>query len=222
MQIDSTSATRLLPKQTISLRLIVIGSANQKLQLIIWALLTAGINGLGKTRSKLQLQDVWLQQPNNLPRLIYQPPEIKFFPQPQQLPIMAMPPRVTLQFISTYRQDNEAFTVDTLSIPKIFKSIYGRVSSLQYFYTDKILVADFKHLKELAYNLKVLNNQLQNHAESRYSTKQQKKIDASGVIGSLELDLQGMETLWPYLYLGQWLNVGKNASMGFGRYTLFV
>jgi len=221
IRVENLTSMLLFPKQIVSIRLIVIGTANQKLQLIIWALLKAGINGLGKNRSKLQLQEVWLHHPNALPRLIYQPPEIKAFPLPELLPIIAMPQQVTLRFISPYKQSGKTSN-EGLDIPAFLMAIVRRVSLLQYFYTDKQLDADFKQLKVLVHALKVSNNQLVGQEQSRYSAKHRKMLDASGVLGSLELDLQGMEALWPYLYLGQWLNVGKNASMGFGCYQLLL
>jgi hypothetical protein len=162
---------------------------------------------------------VWLHHPNTLPHLIYQPPEIKAFLPPELLPVMAMPQRVILRFITPYKQSGKTSN-EGLAIPAFLMAIVRRVSLLQYFYTDKQLDADFKHLKTLAHGLKVANNQLIGQPQSRYSAKHRTMLDASGVLGSLELDLQGMEALWPYLYLGQWLNVGKNASMGFGRYAL--
>jgi CRISPR/Cas system endoribonuclease Cas6 (RAMP superfamily) len=57
-------------------------------------------------------------------------------------------------------------------------------------------------------------------AGSRYSATHGKSLDTGGWMGHLELDIQGLDELWPYLWLGQWLNVGKNASMGFGRYSV--
>ena len=46
------------------------------------------------------------------------------------------------------------------------------------------------------------------------------RVDTGGLIGHLDLALDGIAGLWPYLHLGQWLGVGKNASMGFGCYEL--
>jgi CRISPR/Cas system endoribonuclease Cas6 (RAMP superfamily) len=28
--------------------------------------------------------------------------------------------------------------------------------------------------------------------------------------------------LWPWLWLGQWLHIGKNATMGMGGYTMDI
>jgi CRISPR/Cas system endoribonuclease Cas6 (RAMP superfamily) len=39
-------------------------------------------------------------------------------------------------------------------------------------------------------------------------------------MGNVDIDLSQHQELWAYLYLGQWLGVGKNASMGFGQYRL--
>ena len=44
-----------------------------------------------------------------------------------------------------------------------------------------------------------------------------------GVLGRWTLhayDPATLATLWHWLWLGQWLHVGKNATMGMGAYTL--
>ena len=60
------------------------------------------------------------------------------------------------------------------------------------------------------------------HDWTRYSSRQQQEMTLGGVIGDwvLEADSAVLESLWPWLWLGQWLHVGKNATMGMGAYTL--
>ena len=43
-----------------------------------------------------------------------------------------------------------------------------------------------------------------------------------GVVGQwhLHTNADTLEQLWPWLWLGQWLHVGKNASFGLGGYRL--
>ncbi len=41
-----------------------------------------------------------------------------------------------------------------------------------------------------------------------------------GLLGSMTMNLERIESLWPYLYLGQWLHAGKGTNMGLGRYRL--
>jgi CRISPR/Cas system endoribonuclease Cas6 (RAMP superfamily) len=44
-------------------------------------------------------------------------------------------------------------------------------------------------------------------------------MQLGGVIG--EWTLEGdLAPFWPYLHLGQWLHVGKNATFGLGHYQL--
>lgn len=57
----------------------------------------------------------------------------------------------------------------------------------------------------------------------RYSSRQQQRMALGGVLGDWTLqmdDAATLEMLWPWLWLGQWLHVGKNATMGMGGYTL--
>ena len=54
---------------------------------------------------------------------------------------------------------------------------------------------------------------------TRFSSRQQQKMTLGGVIG--EWTLSGTLTPFlPFLRLGEWLHVGKEASFGLGRYTI--
>ena len=57
---------------------------------------------------------------------------------------------------------------------------------------------------------------------TRYSSRQQQEMTLGGVLGTWTLhgSTETLAALWPWLWLGQWLHVGKNASMGMGGYTL--
>lgn len=54
---------------------------------------------------------------------------------------------------------------------------------------------------------------------SRYSNRQKQKMNLDGLMGSIQLD-KVSESLFYYLYLGQWLHVGKGCVFGLGQYTL--
>ena len=63
-------------------------------------------------------------------------------------------------------------------------------------------------------------SQLRWHDWTRYSSRQQQEMTLGGVIGAWELSGPATTVLWPWLWLGQWLHLGKNATMGMGRYDL--
>lgn len=54
---------------------------------------------------------------------------------------------------------------------------------------------------------------------SRYSNRQKQKMNLDGLMGSVHLN-NVSERLFYYLYLGQWLHVGKGCVFGLGQYTL--
>lgn len=60
------------------------------------------------------------------------------------------------------------------------------------------------------------------HDWTRYSSRQRQEMTLGGVIGRWRLqgDTDTLAALWPWLWLGQWLHAGKNASMGLGGYRL--
>ena len=59
---------------------------------------------------------------------------------------------------------------------------------------------------------------------TRYSSRQQQEMTLGGVLGrwTLHGSAPALAALWPWLWLGQWLHGGKNATMGLGAYNLEV
>jgi len=57
---------------------------------------------------------------------------------------------------------------------------------------------------------------------TRYSSRQQQEMTLGGVLGNWTLrgSTQQISSLWPWFWLGQWLHVGKNATMGLGGYKI--
>ncbi len=54
---------------------------------------------------------------------------------------------------------------------------------------------------------------------TRFSRRQQREMTLGGVVGEWTL-IGDLAELLPWFWLGQWLHVGKNATMGMGRYAL--
>lgn len=60
------------------------------------------------------------------------------------------------------------------------------------------------------------------HDWTRYSSRQQQAMTLGGVQGrwTLSGSTANLALVWPWLWLGQWLHVGKETMMGMGGYTL--
>jgi hypothetical protein len=58
---------------------------------------------------------------------------------------------------------------------------------------------------------------------TRYSSRQKQEMTLGGLLGQWTLhgSTDAIAQIWPWLWLGQWLHVGKNATMGLGAYTLY-
>ncbi|MDN5850412.1 MAG: CRISPR system precrRNA processing endoribonuclease RAMP protein Cas6 [Nitrococcus sp.] len=64
--------------------------------------------------------------------------------------------------------------------------------------------------------------QLEWQEASSYSARQQQEIPLGGIRGEILLGGSGLRRLWPWLWIGQWVHVGKMADRGHGRYELLA
>jgi hypothetical protein len=132
------------------------------------------------------------------------------------------PPAIRVQLESPLRlrHENNYVSAERFEFAELFRNILRRVSFLTYFHTERPLETDFAGLVRRAREVGIGNTDLRWRDWTRYSTRQQEKLQMGGLVGEFSVRLDGLEDLWPYLWLGQWVHAGKGATMGLGRYRI--
>jgi hypothetical protein len=222
-RLDATWPETIHSGQLPSVGMVLVGAANERLPLVIQALAAAGQGGLGAERARLLLQDVVQHLPGqSLPQLVATEGRILDAHPPTPPPTPAMPALVRMLFLSPYKPSGRAANPDGLDAALLLMAVVRRISLLQYFYTGRKLEAPFGALKTASEQARVVDHQLRRQSASRFSARHGSRIDTGGLVGHIDLAMDNIEPLWPYLHLGQWLNLGKNASMGYGAYRLYA
>ncbi len=208
---------KIPPGASFSATLILVGRANERLPAIIRAMAHVGMYGLGKKRSTFRLIEVMQTGPNPLDRLIMTNQAIIADGIAGSPSIPPAPERIRFTFLTPYLLPSNTKIEEGLNLTKFLMQIIRRISSLHEPYTGIALEADYKRLRTLAENPSVVESDITVDLAYRYFKDKSKCL---AVRGSLLLELEHQDDLWPWIYLGQWLNVGKQASKGFGHYTL--
>jgi hypothetical protein len=205
--------------EQLTVSLVMVGQANHKITEIIRAMYHAGAAGLGKQRQRCQLQTVKQTGPNNSATTVMEKAQILANSEPMTPAIPSLPDTLRLTLITPYKPPGKHH-MSQFELGHFLMAMIRRISLLQYFYTGKRLQADFSALKKRTERVQLQGSHLQWERHQRYSARHGEAIDVSGWLGTIELDARQLQDIWPYLWLGQWLSVGKNASMGFGLYQL--
>ena len=205
---------------------VLIGRAVEQLPLISFALQRALAGGLGPERARATLERIEWQSGDD---------EASFVPvwQTGDAAIAAHDPRpapptirngartlhLNLHTPLRLQHQGQPIRPPALTPRKLVADLLRRVTLLAEFHADHPdLVSDASALVRQAETL-AHRHELHWHDWSRYSSRQQREMTLGGAIG--EWTLQGdLDPLLPWLWLGQWLHVGKNATFGMGHYTL--
>ncbi len=205
------------------LGLVLFGRGNQYLPYLVHALQQAGEEGLGSARTPFHLDQVWQQtgSPDSW-EWVYRPGDA-LRAQPPQVPMPPeMPQKVRLHLETPLRikRDGHFVGPDNFDLRDLFGSLLRRISMLTYFHTDTPLKTDFAGLMTAARRVPRPSTALRWQDWTRYSSRQGTTMEMGGLLGTVDLDMTGMEPFWPYLWLGQWTHAGKGTSMGLGRYAI--
>lgn len=203
---------RLAPGQPILLELTLIGRGNDAASMVFDAFAEAANTGLGKSRGRAELIRVgMLSAPSDLVGAAGNHSEIPDAPEFVEVRLTS-----PMRIVRDHRVVGpEAFRAEHLLI-----TLVHRIANLVTLHTEEEWRPDFARLKELAKRALVRDQRLTFLDLMRWSSKQQKETPIGGLVGSLVLDMRGMEPLWPYLWLGQQVHAGKGTVMGLGAIRL--
>lgn len=105
-----------------------------------------------------------------------------------------------------------------LTAHDLLMALVRRVAAFALLHLDTRLPIDFTTLAQRARAIRGVTHWQAQHWQ-RYSSRQRRAMPVAGVTGQWRLH-GDLAPFWPYLYLGQWLHVGKKCSFGLGRYHL--
>jgi hypothetical protein len=208
----------------VELGLVTVGHGDHYLPYMIHALDQAGQRGIGRDRVPLELCEVLQDEfpGDGAAGIVYRPGETlnRRGPQPPPLPPVPASVHLTIETPLRQRRDEHYLTPASFRARDLFANLLRRVSSLAYFHTGREILADYRALLDAVTDERLIDKDLRWQEWTRYSSRQQQRMQMGGLLGTLTLNMEGIEGLWPYLYLGQWLHAGKGTSMGLGRYVL--
>ena len=228
---------------TLQFCIVLIGRAIDQLPLISFALQRALQTGIGRERANGELIEIAWQDTSNPapaadpadPANPADPPQYTFTPiwlagnaaiAPHAPRINMTPPlhsteAITLQLHTPMRLQHQGSPVQAhqLTPRKLVADLLRRITLLAEFHADQHDL--IPNAPDLVRHAEALEHHpsLRWQDWSRYSSRQQQRMTLGGALG--EWQLRGeLSPLLPWLQLGQWLHVGKNATMGMGHYTL--
>jgi hypothetical protein len=209
--------------ENLSFAMVLVGRALDQLPLIVYALQRAFGRGIGTQRAAGDLHDIVHEDADGGPASVWEPDAGRVLAHAPQLALPAFEPlrEVRLAIDTPLRlQDNSRpLHGRDLSPRRLVTALVRRAALLFEFHAGRPGLgagagALARHAETLADE-----RDLVWHDWTRYSSRQQQAMTLGGVLGTWSLR-GDLAPVLPWLWLGQWLHVGKNATMGMGAYRL--
>lgn len=207
--------------ETLQFNFVIAGRACQQLPFIVLAWQRAFQQGIGKGDGAATLTLIeQLTAQEAVPIYSLAQPILEAHQTELTLPAIADISTVTLNIATPLRlQDNGKPLGPELLKPRDFLiGLVRRIALISEFHTGHVLPLDFAALVQHAETVSD-TKELRWLDWTRYSNRQQQKMSLGGVVGRWKLSGE-LALFLPFLYLGQWLHVGKNATFGLGKYQL--
>lgn len=206
------------PGEILEFSIVLVGKALEQLALVTYAWQRAFAREVG--HGKAQLANIYLEIPDGKQQ-IYDKAKRTIIEHSKHLEIDIRPiTSAKLSFMTPLRlQDNgHALSASKLTVRRFMMALIRRIALLSEFHMDSPIETDFHALSLQAEQIRD-TRELTWRDWTRYSSRQRQTMQLGGVMGTWILT--GIsETYLPYLNLGQWLHVGKNATFGLGQYKM--
>jgi hypothetical protein len=208
----------------LSFHLVLVGRALDQLPLIAYALQRAFARGIGRRGARGQIEDIVIERPGAAAQPLWDEERARLRPHEQTLAVPPLPNigAVTLNVVTPLRLQNQGHAVppDRLRPRILFTALLRRASLLLELHAAALpgVAQEAAHLAALAECL-TDQRRLEWKDWTRFSNRQQREMTLGGVLGEWRL-AGDLAELLPWFWLGQWLHVGKNATMGMGMYAL--
>ncbi len=222
---------KLLPQDRLSFNIVLIGRALNHLPLIARAMTRALEEGIGKSRAQGVLTHIEVENKSSgswvkiweagMSAMAHHPEHQEYTQESANDLAISSEEEIRLHFITPVRLQSQGHPVrvDQLTPRKLIADLIRRTTLLAEFHDSRSEIdTNIQDILHVASTLKQRKS-LQWYDWTRYSSRQKQEMKLGGAIG--EWAMRGnLASLLPWLKLGQWLHVGKNATLGLGRYHM--
>lgn len=208
--------------------MVLMGAAREQLALVVFAWQRALARGLTRQRAAAELMQVdWLEAAGERytvwtqdePVLQEHPAQLAIPPAPASLSALTLHIHTPLRL----QQQGKPLRPRQLSARTLTAALARRAALVLEFHAGQAQWGKAaREAAALAAQVQDARDELRWYDWTRFSSRQQQEMTLGGVLGRWRLaaDPDTLAQLWLWLWLGQWLHVGKNATMGMGAYTL--
>lgn len=213
---------RIRAGEELAFGVVLFGQALRQLPIVTHALQRALSAGLGRNRARGALANVLLEGPQGEFESIWDQDSGQLCAHDT---MVSPPPHIgdsiTLEIVTPLRlqQQGRPIRPDALRPRALVTALLRRVTLLTQMHAGREPAFLDAHVLAEAAERLAQEKRLQWHDWTRYSTRQNQEMILGGVVGSWRLQGE-LAQLYPWLWLGQWIHVGKNATMGLGHYRL--
>lgn len=224
--LEPDEGARVIPAgEHLLLGCVLIGHANTQLPYIVQAFRLAGQKGVGQGNGRFSVEQVCQERQRgsiDWEVILDREEESLRSLTIEHSHIPPLPESVIIHFRTPLRvqRDGRLIGPEDFAFHDLFRTLLRRLSLLSYFHTDEPWELEFKGLNQASRVVPIRKKCLRWVKWTRYSSRQQKKVQMDGVQGEVVFDGAAIKSFWPFLWLGQWTHAGKGAVMGLGRYTL--
>lgn len=220
--------------------MVLIGHAREQLALVIFALQRALDRGLKRERADSDLYQVDYVDAAGNAQTVWTSENPYLQPHSNTLNTMELiagyahhtgdSGELCLKIHTPLRLQNQGrpLRVAELTPRTLLSNLARRTSLLMEFHTEQKEQKEQNYFGNSVKNIIQLSkditdtHQLRWYDWTRYSSRQHQEMKLGGVLGNwiLHGDKNTLLQIYPWLWLGQWLHIGKNATMGMGGYVL--
>lgn len=219
--------TTVDPGKNLAFELTIIGKAIEYLPYFIFTFKKMASEGIGKTRGRFSIDDIQiLSAQTGRYQSIFKPDtkNILTIDPSLHLTLTTTPPQEAISDITLSFQTPVNIVVDKnpkheMPFQPLFTRLISRLNALSLLYEGSMLLEDPRELIDLAKTIETAENYTSWYQFKKHSGRQKQTYLAGGYLGSVSY--QGELTPFiPYLQMGEYVNVGKNTTLGLGKYEM--
>lgn len=213
------------PGAALSLGMTLMGEAIEQVPYLIHALNTAGQRGFGRDGGRFSVAAV--EREATLGSACWEPvydAAVGEYRHQRTQPIRLPPPpsAVCMRLFTPLRVKRHGRFVGAAEFKPsdLLRNLCTRVAILAELYGGDPEPFDWRVIGQDATGIAIVDKRLRWHEWTRFSSRQNTRMQMGGLLGELVLEGGALPLFWPAIWLGQWVHVGKGTSFGLGGYRV--